>query len=94
MLIETILHLDRRDVLPASDDEVPTPAGEVHESVAVRTEITGVVPAVDDCLFCKIGTVIVALKKAIAFDQNLADAAISENDARIRGDADFMTGQQ
>src|ERR1019366_2119799 len=51
VLIETVLHLDRRDVLPASDDEVASPAGGVHETVTARSESAGVVPSVfEDCV--------------------------------------------
>lgn len=74
VLVERILHFDRRDVLAAGDDDVLGAILELDVAVGVHdTEIAGMKPAAGERLIRRFAVLQVALHDDVATEHHFAD---------------------
>ncbi len=69
-----LLHLNRRDIFAAADDDVLFPVDDVHVIFVVPDRhVAGVQPAIDDRAAGRFRLLVIAVHHVIAANNNLAD---------------------
>src|ERR1035437_8637116 len=84
----------RINVFAADNEQVSLAANNVKFAIKVEAKVARVVPALQNHLGSKVGTVVVGSEHTIGFYENLADRTLRKNLAGIRTDTHFVVRQQ